>query len=86
MRLLSGFFCVALILLVAIVGITIVIRITEKYTLLRNVGRFPLKMVGKMRIRNESGSNDSMKYQGHRYDRHHARYNPHVRSYRYNNL
>jgi len=86
MRLLSGFFCVALILLVAIVGITIVIRITEKYTLLRNVGRFPLKMVGKMRIRNEPDSNDSMKYQGHRYDRHHVRYNPHVRSYRYNNL
>lgn len=39
-----------------------------------------------MRIRNEPDSNDSMKYQGHRYDRHHVRYNPHVRSYRYNNL
>ena len=84
MRLLYGCFCVALIFLIVIIGIIVLIKIKkEQYILLRNTGRFPISLTRHGFKNTSVGSKkNSIKYTGHRYDRHHVRYNPHKRSYR----
>lgn len=76
-----GCLCVILIFLISIFVFAMVITIREKYTLLRNVGKFPLQLGNFMTKKKSSNIETSSKYSGHMYDRHHIRSNPHVRRY-----
>ena len=55
----------------------------EKYVLMRDIGEFPLNLNAPM-PKVISDSAESIKYTGHRYDRHKIRSNPHVRRYQDN--
>jgi hypothetical protein len=78
MKLWFGCICVTTVLLIAIIVISILIATIEKYTTLRNVGKFPLNLVNTRKMNTESKSG-SAKYKGHRYNVHHERRNPHQR-------
>jgi hypothetical protein len=80
MKLWIGCVCVAAILLIAIIGISVVIISREKYVLLGNMGGTQYKRIINPTKEGSVGS-ISIKYKGHRYDRHHVRSNPHVRRY-----
>lgn len=85
MRLWIGYFCVAIVFVVAVTILTVVInKFREKYVLLRNVGKFPLQITRSSMLPREDDDDDdddSSKYSGHRYDRNHMRRNPHGRRY-----
>lgn len=72
---------------IAITVITVFIafsiaRKKEKYTLMKDLGKFPLD-INRLNEAQPSET-QSLKYSGHRYDRHHYRGNPHSRSYIFN--
>lgn len=77
--------CIFLLFVLIIVITTITDTInSEKYVLLRNVGSFPKRQLiikKHNKIKTDSNQKQSTKYTGHRYDRHHVRYNPHTRNY-----
>lgn len=75
-----GYVCVATILLFVIIGISIMFIRMENYVLLGNMGTMRFKRTIKP-TEEMSDKSTSLKYQGHRYDRHHIRTNPHVRRY-----
>ena len=77
MELWIGCVCVATILLISIIGVSVVIIRMEKYVLLGNMGTMRFKRT----IKPTKKRSTSLKYKGHRYDRHHVRSNPHVRRY-----
>ena len=79
MKVWIGCVCVVVILLIAI-SISTVIISREKYVLLGDMCRTPFQRTIKP-AKEESDESISLKYVGHRYDRHHIRSNPHVRRY-----
>ena len=80
MKLWIVYVCLATILLITIIGVSVVIIRMEKYVLLNNMGRNLFKRMIKP-IKERSERSTSLKYKGHRYNRHHVRSNPHVRRY-----
>lgn len=67
--------CVLLVLFFGITTIVIVRRKQqEKYKLLRDVGKFPF-VIGNRKMLRKNSSSGSIKFRGHRYDRHKTRNN-----------
>jgi len=81
MRLWIGCLFAGLVFFTAIIGVTYtIVKSREKYALLRNVGKFPLRHIRKKK-RHTTDSDGDHKYSGARYKRHRVRSNPHVRRY-----
>lgn len=79
-----GCICIAVAIFFAIVGLVIfVLKITEKYKKMRDIAKFPIQIAPRVRAPSRDDP-DSLKYRGHRYERHRIRSNPHVRRYQDN--
>jgi len=73
----TRFWCYIIIFVfLAISGIFLTIKISEKFIILQNINEEP----DTVRVSTKVLPN-SLKYRGHRYDRHHIRSNPHTRTY-----
>lgn len=71
----TKFWCYIIIILILAIGaIILTIKIKEKYIILQSIDSDTLRVF-------KDTSPDSLKYRGHRYNRHRIRANPHTRTY-----
>jgi FtsZ-interacting cell division protein ZipA len=80
---------ISIIALIVLVVLSILLwmrkRKKEEYKLFKQIGEFPLDIDNSREVVfsgiDDSDETESLKYTGHRYDRHKIRSNPHVRRY-----
>lgn len=79
--------CIIIVIIITIVVLIVfTIKITEKYKIMRDLEKTPIKdqPIFSISSNNDDDEPKSLKYRDHRYDRHHIRSNPHVRRYQDN--